>query len=284
MPLTCAGCGAEIKQGGLCRRCVGVLRARLAEVPRLLAQLRINIAKQSRLVGQQEGSGHTGGPKPLPLDLKAVETAREYEEAFVKAARRHGIPVTGDKDGHRGALTCAQYLQTQVPRLAREGGAGVALTLRELEDAAGRVWRRIDRPPETWYAGPCPGGRDDERGEPDPCGQDLLAVPGAERVRCRRCRRVWRTAERRDVLLAAMYDYRARAVWIASVLTPILDRNITPQSIYRLVNRGVIVPAGADAEGHPLYRIGDVSDELETRWRRRVALLADRQSRPLPGA
>jgi hypothetical protein len=266
----CDICGAGARDDRLCRGCANRLTSRLREAPHLLAQLRISIAKQSRLVGSQEGSGHTGGPKPLPLDLGAAKVSEEYEEALVKAARRHGYPrLHGDKDGSRGVITCADYLLTQVPRLRREGGAGVALSLGEIERKADRAWHLIDRPAETWYAGPCPA---------DGCGQDLLAKPGEEYVRCRRCRKRWKVSQQREVLLDAMYDYRARAVWIASVLPPILERTITPQSIYVLVSRGWVTAQGQDAHGNPLYRIGDVYYELEERYRRRMAAMLARRN------
>ncbi len=286
----CERCSAKTQSNPICSRCIAGFVARLTEVPHLISQLHIHLAKQNRLAGLQEGgSSGGGGPKPLPLNANIVETLSVYESAVRRVARDLGMPRTPSrKDGSNGTVTCAEWLIGQVPRLAATGGTTVVWAIGELDRVADLAWSKIDRPPDTWYAGPCPGGQrigDGNKMVPDPCGADLLAQPGATNVRCRRCRRTFPCSERRDALLAAMSDYRARAVWIASALTPVMGRRVTAQQIYVMVSRGKFVAHGTDKDRHPLYRIGDVVAELERLEARRAQAVSrvPRQSGRVPG-
>jgi hypothetical protein len=101
-----------------------------------------------------------------------------------------------------------------------------------------------------YYSGPC-----------DACGLDLYGRLGAAIVRCRGCEgsTTWRNG-------ASGCWPLPRTLWrIAALITRALSRlgtSIQVNRLYTWANRRIIVAHGTDAQGRPLYRIGDILDLL----------------------
>ncbi|MDH2425761.1 hypothetical protein [Sphaerisporangium sp. TRM90804] len=245
----------------ICWACDAELQRDLAEVPALEVDLGVTLSRQTR-TGDREG----GRPAEtaLPWDQRAATAAAELHATLVRWHRvlakgaprvagpiclecRHSSCEWSDL-GRAPADTLADISRWVIRhrvRLLRH--PAVAEAVDDLRAAVRGARRAIDRPPATWYAGPCR------------CGADLNARHGAPMIRCRACGAHVTTAAQVRWLLAEAADHLGTATEIARLLHP-SGMNVTAAMIRGYAHRGALVARGR--AGHPLYRIGDVLDLL----------------------
>lgn len=252
----------------VCRACsAGLLRA-LADVPSLDIHLDLALTRQARL---GTPGGGRGGETALPWDQRARDARDVLRSALVGWVRA----LQADADEERSGPvcracehpSCAWIDATHAPadtlpalarwltrhRRALLAHPAVEEAVDELVDAMRQARRAIDRPPGTWYAGPC--GVDD-------CAADLYAHHGARTIRCRRCEATHDVAARETWLMGQVRDRLGTATEIARALNG-FNPGLTPEMIRGYAGRLRLLPFGVDDLGRPLYRIGDVRDLLD---------------------
>jgi len=262
---TCA-CGRPSPTSELCTRCYQQLTHDLAHLPELLGELETTKARQARMGGGKRGIGHS---EPLPINAGAMDEGDSTRRCLVTWVR-----TIAEDDG----LTAWPANDTTAMALWLLAHAGWARRSVEAAQFAGEIHdvrvqlrRRIDRPADLAYAGPC--GADDIKAELDgdtitlervACGTDLYAKLGADTAKCPSCGTVYDVAERKAWLLASVADYAATTTEIANALTS-LSQPVTPSMIRKMVYRREVYRHGETANGVPLYVIGDILAVLTAR-------------------
>lgn len=252
----CAACTRPVPDNAyVCTPCALRLEQALGDVPAIADELETTITRQARITA---GDGRRPtGDRPLPYH----QTAAIVRDALHNTLATWIRVIADHPDVHDGLpadtlAAMARWLLRHVEWLRHHEAGPEAVD--EITAAIAEAWRVIDQPPDRWYAGPC-GNADEATG--GPCPQDLYARPGAARVRCRACGTVYDVRERREWLLATAEDVLAHAVLISQALSR-LDQPVTPERIRQWAHRGRLVAHGVDAQGRPLYRVGDVLDLL----------------------
>lgn len=268
----CGACGFEQRQdvAVICGQCAGRLAGRLRGVAELLRLLDETLARQDRM---ERVPGRSQGDEGRTLDARYAEvvavTSLPMNEAAADAARDVRGAVQRFTGALAGALAsrvgvapprvgnparAAAWLADHVPALRAQVWA--ALAVEEIGQAVARGWQVVDRPAETWYAGPCDAPLDD-LGMVVRCGWELYAPLGASTVKCRGCGTVHDVAQRRAVLLAAAGDIRVTASLGARALTS-GEWEVTAAAIRGWKHRGLVVEASVNAKGQPEYLLGDL--------------------------
>lgn len=250
---TCA-CGRPSPTSQLCTRCYQQLTHDLAHLPELLGELETTKARQARMGGGKRGIGHS---EPLPLDVGAMDEGDSTRRCLVTWVRTI-IEADGIETWPADDLTAMSIWLLAHVGWARRSDEAEQFAA-EIRDVRRSITRRIDRPADLAYAGPCSVPDDTARGM---CGTDLYARLGAKVVECPGCGARYDVAERRAWLLEAVADYLATATEIANALTG-LDHPVTASMIRQMAHRGEI--EGRPGEPHKLYLIGDVLSVLARR-------------------
>lgn len=252
----CAKCGRTFAGLGyyLCAACTISLRERLELIPDLLTELEVTTSRQARL---SRGGGKRSDVSPLPnlrtadLALSVATSVTGWARVLLEEALELEAPAGG-------AVEAARWLAqpASLEELARREWSGEAAT--ELEELCAASWRAIDRPAARWYAGPCPGPQGGA------CGSTLWATITDATVRCRQCSSRHDVLDRRRWLLAAAQDVIGPADEIASVLSRMTAKRLSPATIRSWRHRGLLEPVGAARpNGLRMYRLGDVLDVLD---------------------
>ncbi|MEU8270146.1 hypothetical protein AB0B89_23680 [Sphaerisporangium sp. NPDC049002] len=268
----------------VCRACSGRLLRDLDDVPALAADLDIALTRQARF--GEDGGGLSLAPddvdpeigltvrrSQLPWDQRARDATDILKSALVGWHRilSEGAPtVFGPTCVDCAHPSCewtdlgrtppdtltglSRWLLRHRVRLFRHPAVDEAVD--ELTDAVRHARRTIDRPPGTWYAGPCAADTDD--GE---CTADLYARHGADTIRCHTCGARHDTHLRQAWLLRQAADHLATATEAARALHAYYP-DLTPSKVRGMAFRGRILARGRDDRGRPLYRVGDVIDLL----------------------
>ncbi|PZG20625.1 hypothetical protein C1J01_08980 [Nonomuraea aridisoli] len=257
-----------------CRACSAGLLRDLADVPSLEHHLELALTRQTRIENPDGGRlqaldedrevGLTVRRAPLPYDERARQAISVLRSALAGWYRALSVDETragplcrvcdhpSCRWAHRGRVPpdtlagLARWLLRQ--RAALLGHAALVEAIDELGDAIRLARRAIDRPPATWYAGPC---------DVDGCQADLYVRHGDRLIRCRSCGATHSATARERWLLRQVADHLGTATEIARALAAFRP-GLTPSMIRGYAHRGRIVSHGADDIGRPLYRIGDV--------------------------
>lgn len=241
-----AGCDrARPGHANVCGACAGDLARALGAIPGLSYQLEITLSRQS-----SHTAGRRSATRPLPFDPRASWALAELRrELYLWTCRVWKPSIRVSWPGPLDALSdLSRFLFTHDDLLMAHAEADQAVA--RITGLVHEGERIIDRPADRWFAGPC-----------DQCGQDIYAQPGAVQVACPDCRYVYDVNERRVWLLQVAEDHLAYGTLIAQALTS-LGTRVTPELLWQWARRGRIVAHGVDRQGRPLYRIGDVMDEL----------------------
>jgi hypothetical protein len=250
----------------ICGACLADLERALGSAGALAAELQVTFARQARL---GSGAGRRSAERPLPYDGRASRLALRLRTELVGWARvlaEHAPePLPGPVCVACRHRSCRAIRKTRMP--ADTIGATAAWLLlhldeiRQHEAAAEMVAnitaltrsaeRLIDRPADRVYSGPC-----------DVCGDDLFGRLDAAEVACRGCGARYDVAARRQWLLAEAEDVLAGAALISRALTR-LGSEVRVERVRQWASRGQLAAHGVDANGRPLYRVGDVIDLLE---------------------
>lgn len=263
-------CGRPITDNAvICHHCGAELRQALLDVrDELAAELDTSLARQARIGA---GGGRTDSPLAYGAAASVTIAAlrrlllRWVQVLHVDEARPAAGPVC-----HACLHPSCRRLRTQgLPETALAAMAGwlairvqelrrhpmAATALHEITNAVRDAQHVIDRPADRVYCGPC-GRRLDDGTR---CTHDLYARPGAALITCR-CGKIWDIRRRRDWLLAEAEDVLGTATEIARAVTTLAGETITRDRIWKWHSRGRLQARGSSAEGHPLYRVGDVLD------------------------
>ncbi|MEV4096950.1 hypothetical protein [Streptosporangium saharense] len=263
----------------ICRACEAGLLRDLADAPNLDIHLDIAFTRQA-VVGGSGGRveasdevdpevGLTLRRTPLPWDQRAREARDVLRSALVGWVRmllvdQERIGPTCQACDHpsctwiAASRTPADTLPAMARWLIRQRRALLAHpaaeeAVDEISDAVRQARRAIDRPPATWYAGPC-GVQD--------CAADLYARHGARTIRCPRCGSIHDAPAREAWLMRQVRQQRETAAGIARALNG-FHPGLTAEMIRGYAHRLRLFRFGFDALGRPLYLIGDVRDLLD---------------------
>jgi ribosomal protein L37AE/L43A len=294
MPV-CPICGKPIHDNAyICGTCGQTLTKALHHIADLHAELDVTLTRQAR-IGSTNGApppppevDPDPQPKnvilwgvavqPLPFHLGASKVAHDVANTIstwarvILEERRMELPPIPEppigpmcnpteckhesctvirwhvKDSE--TVHAARFIAAHVWWLRHRPEAPEAYS--DLVAIASQLERIIDNPPMLKYAGPC-----------NVCRKDLYVREGAGVVECRLCDMTYDMAGRREWLLEAAEDRLERAAHIAQAVTD-LGSPITAHRIRMWAQRGRLLPHATDGLGRPLYRIGDVTELLNT--------------------
>lgn len=282
----------------LCNGCWGDLRALLENMPDLMADITVNLAKLSKLGGASIGYFTRGEEIQTPLSLGTMTITEDLRGKMASWVRdlwernstdrweecedcettwSHGDKSHVDPDcqGEWVVNAPAVGVDNTVPALSswllrhptwvRLHPAADDL-FAELTEAIGDLHRIVDRSTGKRWVGNCQYEEKDEL-----CDTPLYAEDGDRMVRCRTCGCEWDVAQMRS-----WWVYRAE---VKKPMTPVQLSSIfaaagvrvTPAQIRAFAARNRITSKGDNARGHPTYLIADVRSALEDRYRRRPA-------------
>lgn len=240
----CQGCERALRDGYLCRTCVGRVDQTLAELPELIIELMTTAYRQDRIAF---ATGRGTGERPLPYRAKATQLLADV--------RRHLLGCTGPTP-LTDAMLC-KLIRTGLPYVAlTDPDIGRVMVLVEDEAA---IREMIDLPKSYRYLGRC-----------DHCGAELYADRTADVWVCQApsCEASYDVRARMAELVERARDVVATVPTIATALTS-LDMPVTEELIRKWRERGMLTPrsmVGRSAR----FRVGDVID-LVMRQRLRAA-------------
>ena len=245
----CYGCGGATSgdSARLCSECTDVLRTDLEEVPQLWEELETTRSRLDKIGGG--GGARSGGAEiPLPIRPEAMRVADVLHTHLaawcrdVAVARQVPLYDVPAED----AVACAAWLLARVETVRQLTAAAACLT--EIREAVRLGWRTVDRRAAKVYAGPCD------------CGEDLYGFPRSRITACRECGLEYRTADRREWVLASLREHLATAAEIAAGIGELYGQEINRKTINQWHSRGRLVERTWTPDASPLFRIGDVLD------------------------
>lgn len=251
----CAVCGAEVRDAYGCVDCLLDLRDAIKRAGVttdnddgttdlcLLDELDLAISRQSR---SGERVGGRSAERPLPFNTAASEAHSLLAHTLSRAALVYGM-ATGSGAPRRAA----RYL------LGLNVGLGQRLDIiwfhKALAIAISQADLAIDAPPARSYVGICSA----PKANLTYCHVELYAVEGQGVVTCPSCKAQHDVGDRRAVLMRAVEEVLATATDIARAVH-LFNEPIKPALIHTWKARGKLHPGGTNAQGQPLYRVGDV--------------------------
>jgi hypothetical protein len=271
MNLECPLCGHRMAVGRhVCRPCEDALTRDLDDVPSLTVHLDLAEARQTRM---GDGGGGKSSEPGLAWDDRA-RCAQDHLRAVLAgwarvlqagANRRYAGPTClacthrscGYRDLARGPATptvisMSYWLRRQRLALLRHPAADEALD--QIRRAVRDARAAIDRPPGTWFAGPC-----GIPGEAGPCVADLYARHGEPLIICRACYGEHDAADRKAWLMDQVAGQVGTAAEVARGLHG-FHPHLTQDMIYGWAKRWRITPVRHDHLGRPMYWYGDIDD------------------------
>lgn len=208
-----------------------------------LPALRAIAAKKATVMARTQGHG-TRTTAPIPLNLGAWQLLQDIG-ALVDAMRRAcGLPSRG-----MGEEELIKGVMLHESRLLERADAPAVMEL--AAQAARRMDRMLNPPPETKMIGWCPG-----------CGTELrcdqLELDSGWKA-CDRCGLASRIKDvhRLSMLRLAVGGAQGTAASISRLLAP-WGIDIKRNTITQWDRRGLIRPVDYDADGSPVYLVWDV--------------------------
>ncbi|MCW2632080.1 MAG: hypothetical protein JWR88_1042 [Pseudonocardia sp.] len=125
----------------------------------------------------------------------------------------------------------------------------------DLADVAHALERFVHpNPSSRRYLGTCGAGG---------CDAELWASRGADAIVCRTCGTVYDVAQRRSAMLEVAREQLFTKAEITHLLPTLLDQKITRKQLDHWSAKRRIIASGVDAEGVPVFLLGDVIDYVE---------------------
>jgi hypothetical protein len=206
-----ATCDRPVGDGFVCQRCAHDLERALGDIPAVVHQLNLTLAKQTRYADRNERGGNE---QPLPMDPLASAAASELRHHLCNwvtiVAETRGLPLPAaaiyHPGGEPGMDTLARWMLAHVEWLRHHEHGHIAVE--ELTGDMRQARRVIDVPANrtTFPVGPCPeylsmtvtwdppgiGARHVEQN----CAGEVRAyIPNTDtqpaRLECSACHTVW---------------------------------------------------------------------------------------------
>ena len=271
---TCTACNLRPTpdQAYLCGTCTLELRTDLATLHDTAEDLDITLANGNRF--STEAGPAARGSEKLPYNANASSIAADARNTLQSWADE----VAHERGYYRPLDTInalSHFLAENVDWLRHRDNAPQALD--EIQAAARRVLRVIDRPVERWFAGPCWAAIRTTEGTAALCTEELYARVNADTVTCPNCHAEHGVAARRAWLLEQAEDHLVHAALAATALTA-LGARVPVGTIYSWVHRGRLTAHGVDRHRRPTYRLGDVLDVLRDEAERQTSKTQTRRT------
>lgn len=279
-------CGRPLKGDSICAGCSHKLQVALGNISSYWADLDTVRTRQTRYGGT---GGGRGGDKPLPADLRFLdwdgdgtrldETGRNTIGTWARVVIAERPVIYGPTHTACLHITCSQARRSRPPRSDVPAACRYLLghvdwirtqhwapeILDELTDLENRLRSFVDRPRDSWYAGPCTG-----------CERVLYAKVGVHEVTCKDCNLDFHVKDRRAYLLTTAEDMYVPASTLARAVSWLGEEPLTARRIRVWKHRDMIevrayvIPPGSVGpmcELRPLYRLGDAIDLMASAQR-----------------
>jgi hypothetical protein len=246
---TVCGCGRPTAGDRyLCGDCTDTYARALGQVPAVVDELEVTLAKQQRFTDAMLTVQNNG----LPYDQTAADVLHRLRAELVALVRLCAAEHVRSSDYRQRdpddtSASMSRWLLWRVDGVAVMAWAADVHTLVEVVTHAVTV---IDRPADRVYAGPC-----------DQCARDLYVEPGQAAAVCEHCGIGYDLEARRTWLLSVAYDTLGTATEVARALTS-FELPVTPDRVWQWKHRGRLTAKAHNPAGQPLYRVGDVADLL----------------------
>lgn len=216
-----------------------------------LPVLRELAAKRVSVMARQQGHG-TRSVAPVPLNMGAWQLLQDILKLVDAMSRALGMPMRMDAEGRiKGLILQADKL------LARPDAAAITKLAHQ---AAMRLDRQLNPPPETKMIGWCPS-----------CGIELRCDPlelQSGYAACPKCAAECRIKDihRASMLRLAVDGAQGTAASISRLLAP-WGIEIKRQTISKWHERGILTPVARDGDA-PVFLVWDVWQCYESMRRR----------------
>jgi hypothetical protein len=293
----CQRCGRKCELF-LCSECMGTLHKLLAEMPWWLDRLAETSIGQVRL-GDPGRRGHRSGleryadPKPAIDGSDGTEGERRLEQDLKDSKLRARLLAQGGVNAHasdlfdevqnmlgswvrdvcerRGvdvptigtASRMALWLRDRVSALASAECAEESY--RDVHNAAERIERAVNKPPEPKTCGPCPtngvhsaDGFRIDAGAREKCGTRLAVRSGAVEVKCPTCKQTHLVETLIDRCNNDMHWMSFTVKELLNVVLPRGDTAVPRATLYKWIKNEKIKPTGYDETGAAKFMLADV--------------------------
>ncbi len=262
MSTVCA-CGRPVQDATICQGCSTRLERALDDIPALVQDLEVTRSRQSRTGGQGIGIVVRGAERPLPWDQRASEATavlRSTLIGWVRVVLDGGAARPRMLAGQEWRIAVmARFLLAHHERLRQHPDAVAAVD--EITHAVDNARHVTDRAPDRVYAGPCREEYGPEGDVGERCCTAHLYATNLRAVQCPNCKAVHDVSPRQAWLLAMAQDQLETATNLSQALSR-LGESVTPERVRKWAQRGRVLPHGQNGRGHPLYRVGDVLEQL----------------------
>lgn len=308
MTVKCGVCAAEATLF-ICNFHIEALHRTLTDMPWWLDRLAETSVGQARL-GEPGRRGHRTGlekyadPKPAVDGSDITEGERRLVQDLKDAKLRARLLAQGGVNAHASDLfdevqnmlgswvrDVCERRGLDVPIIGTASGMAVWLresvsslasaecaeeSYREIHNAAERMERAVNKPPEPKTCGPCPTpGEHTKDGFKladvrEKCGTRLEARPTAAEVRCPTCKQTHNVEVLTDRLLMDMHYMSFTIRELLDVVLPRADEHIPRRTLYDWAAKGKLKATGEAVDGTPKYMLADVRI-LRTQYVRKSA-------------
>ena len=218
----------------VCAGCMDVYHGHLAAIPEIIADLEVELTRQSRKTAGPGGRHHE---QPIPFGVAASDLLHELRTTLATSCRALALmPEDLPDDTVPAMLAWLVRAETSIPLR----GEGPDITA-EVAGWVRRARRLCDTPAERRLVGYCP------------CSDPMIplrATSHQEFTRCEACETAWRVTERQDQLNEDMRDQLVTVREIAGLL------RIPESRVGNWVTRGRLVRQGTLGRC-ALHRFGD---------------------------
>lgn len=220
----CPLCGSGLAPGAeICGGCHAATRGRLRDVPGLLTELDVTLARGGSAREGRGSASRVDYDESASDAILALRTVLHgwvrvwLEETPVPLGQQAAVDRLLATTRGQAALLAGQHLAHRLwaPDLATE-----------LRDAVRDAWKAVDRPPDVEFVGWCP----------DPCGRALYVPEHLATVTCRWCGARWDVEASRAVMLAASTGAALTKPGLARLL------RVPVGTLHRWSSQGRIVP------------------------------------------
>jgi hypothetical protein len=258
--MKCLSCKAQTEnEFYLCWDCLDHLRGVIEDIPLIMAELDVNVAKLS--VRGKPGAGGSGGSSihgAAPVDQTAVDVKHDLKKGVVAAA------AAVARISHDHPAVSSNTEQVCVWLAEKADWFALNPSLAEWHGRLLRLYRKacatIDIPPDTMTVGVC--GALVACGWPENfesfagdlwCTRELVIRPGQGTITCRDCGTLWDVHQRRKDALEAAWLEPVRPGAIAAALKG-WGMAVTLNAVQHWIKKGLLIPADEEG-GYKRYRL-----------------------------